>query len=116
MNAMGIARVLLLAHAVSAFDFQWHATQEPPGTSTVGWTTYQAGQPPAVTDGAGGAFVAGHSAAGVGTVQLGGSSIAVTGAWAIVLARVSSEVANTNKFVWAMKIGGPADDRILDLA
>ena len=115
---MAIARVLLLAHAVSAFDFEWHATQEPPGGSTVGWTTYegQVGGPPAVTDGAGGAFVAGHSAAGVGTVQLGGSSIAVTGAWAIVLARVSSEVANTNKFVWAMKIGGPADDKILDLA
>ena len=121
MNAMGIARVLLLAHAVSAFDFEWHATQEPPGTSSVGWTTYQAGQPPAVTDGAGGAFVAGHARymrtdGAAGSVQLGGSSIAVTGAWAIVLARVSSEVANTNKFVWAMKIGGPADDRILDLA
>ena len=77
--------MLLLAHAVSAFDFEWHATQEPPGGSTVGWTTYegQVGGPPAVTDGAGGAFVAGHSAAG--TVQLGGSSIAVTGTLDIVL-------------------------------
>ena len=52
---MDIARVLLLAHAVSAFDFEWHATQEPPGISTVGWTTYQAGQPPAPYISTGGA-------------------------------------------------------------
>ena len=37
-------------------------------------------------------------APGAGTVKLGGSSITM-GTHKIVLARVSSEVANTNKFV-----------------
>ena len=59
-------------------------------------------------------------ALGAGTVKLGGSSITVI-TQKIVLARVSSEVGhdhatNTNKFVWAMKMGGNAEDRILDLA
>ena len=96
----------------STLEFEWHATQDT-GSSTVGWYSWGRTVSP-VTDGAGGAFVVGHSTAG--TMKLGGSSITL-GFPKIVLARVSSEVANTNKFVWAMKMGGNGgEDRILDLA
>ena len=100
----------------STLEIEWHATQDvnpdDPASSTNGWGN-QRGDPSVyegqmdslvsqVTDGAGGAFVVGYSTAG--TVKLGGSSITVGPDISpvdqnhkIVLARVSSEVANTNK-------------------
>ena len=82
----------------STLEFEWHATHDTTcdNCDTTGWVSYGP-MVSQVTDGAGGAFVVGY-APPAGTVKLGGSSITV-GTRKIVLARVSSEVANTNKFV-----------------